>query len=160
MKCNSCGNEIAEGTAFCPNCGAKVEYSSEPQNEQPQSNSFDFSEQLNKLNDTPDSTASFDSADIEANKVLALLSYLGILFLVPLIAAKDSKFARFHANQGLVMFIFELILGVVSSIPVIGLIVGAVGYLVTVVFIILGIVNAAGGKAKELPLIGKFKLLK
>ena len=32
---------------------------------------------------------------------MAILAYFGILVLIPILAAKDSKFARFHANQGL-----------------------------------------------------------
>lgn len=57
------------------------------------------------MNDTADTTAAFDPGDIEQNKVMALLSYLGILVLVPLLAAKELRFARFHANQGLVLLI-------------------------------------------------------
>ena len=77
-------------------------------------------------------------------------------------------FARYHTNQGLVLFLLELAIGVVTSIftfiPVIGPIIGgllsAVGGIFTLVLMIMGIINAAQGQAKELPLIGKFTLLK
>ena len=36
--------------------------------------------------------------DVQNNKVFAILAYIGILVLVPIFAAKESKFARFHAN--------------------------------------------------------------
>ena len=45
---------------------------------------------INNLNNTPDTTANYDPKDIEDNKVLALFSYIGLLFLIPLLAAKDS----------------------------------------------------------------------
>ena len=55
-------------------------------------------------NNTTDSTYEFDQKDIEQNKVMALLSYLGILVLVPLLGAKGSKYARFHTSQGTVSY--------------------------------------------------------
>ncbi len=45
--------------------------------------------------------------DVEKFKGLAVLAY--IFFLIPLIAAPNSKFARFHANQGLLLFILLVI---------------------------------------------------
>ena len=99
---------------------------------------------------------------------MALLAYLGFLFLIPLLAAPNSRFARYHANQGLVLFIFGAIAGVVSGvicvIPFVGWIRGgilsaAVG-IFDLVLMILGIVNAANGQAKQLPLIGGITILK
>lgn len=117
---------------------------------------FDLGDKLEELNNTADTTSEYSEEDIANNKVFAILAYIGILFLVPLLAAKESKFARFHANQGLILFIVEIIVGILSFIPIIGLLL----WIATIVLAILGIVNAANGKAKELPLIGKFKLLK
>ena len=87
-----------------------------------------------------------------------MLAY--IIFLIPLLAAKDSKFARFHTNQGLVLFLCGIIASVVAVIPVIGWIVAPIAGLVITVLAIIGIINALNGKAKELPVIGKFKILK
>ena len=106
-----------------------------------------------------DTTAEYDQADINANKVMAILAYIGILVLIPLFAAKDSKFARFHTNQGLLLFIVAIIASVISRIHVIGFIGALIGF-ITFIFAIIGIVYAAQGKAKELPFIGKYKILK
>lgn len=105
--------------------------------------------------------------DIEKNRAFAILSYLWILFVVGLIAAPNSKFAKYHANQGLVLFLASVIAAV--SCTVIGFIpfvnftlVIAVPLLWAgwLVLAILGIVNAAGGQCKPLPLIGHFELIK
>lgn len=40
----------------------------------------------------------FEAEDIEKNKVLSAVAYL--LFFIPLLAAPDSKYGKFHANQG------------------------------------------------------------
>ena len=114
-----------------------------------------------------DHTAEFDPADIQQNKVMGILAYLSWLVLVPLLAAPQSRFARFHANQGLVLAIVEIAVGVVffilSLIPFIGIlfvILMSLVQLCCLVMAILGIISAANGQCKELPLIGKLKLLK
>ncbi len=127
---------------------------------------------INNVMNTPDTTAEYTQEDINNNKIMAVLAYLGILVLIPIFAAKDSKFARFHSNQGLVLLICDIVvsivLGIVTAIiafipyvgPILSGIIWAVIPIVLLVFAILGIVNAVQGKAKELPIIGKFKILK
>jgi uncharacterized membrane protein len=130
-----------------------------------------FEDKFSELNNTKDSTSEFSQQDINSNKVMAILAYLGILVLVPIFAAKDSKFARFHANQGLVLFLAEIAFYIVLTI--VSAIILAISWklyfiitilsLVWIVFLVLaiiGIINAANGRAKELPVIGKYKVLK
>ena len=113
----------------------------------------------------------YDSADIEQNKVMAVLAYLGPLVLVPILAAKDSKFAKFHANQGLTLFICSFVywIALIFISFILYSISDYLGFfvhilrLVNILFVvlaILGIVNAVNGQAKELPVIGKIQLLK
>lgn len=174
--CKNCGAEIPAGNTFCANCGAPVQTQNTAQynNNNFNNNNYNaqrqnaaqngsFSDNINNLNNTPDYTAEFDPADIEANKVLSLFSYLGILFLIPLLAAKDSRYARFHANQGIVLFIAGIVVSVVGAllnlIPIFGTIIATIAGILLFVFKVLGIVNAVTGKAKELPLIGQIKIL-
>jgi len=100
-----------------------------------------------------------EQEDIEKNKAMAILAY--IIFLIPLLAAKESKFAMYHANQGLVLFLLALAVNVVGGIiPFLGwFVILPLGNLLVIVLAILGIVNAAKGEAKPLPLIGGIKLL-
>ena len=110
--------------------------------------------------------------DVQKNKVFAILAYLGILVLVPILAAKESKFARFHANQGLVLFIAEVAWVIIYYVllTLFGMIAGGlalmwifIGSLVCIgfaVFAIIGIIYAAQGNTKPLPLFGKLKISK
>ena len=158
--CNKCGNQLPDGANNCPNCGAPA--GNTQQNTQ---NAQDF---VNNMMNTNDTTSQFDPQDINNNKGMSVLAYIGFLFLVPLLACPNSKFARYLTNQGLVLFLLEFALGVVTGIlgiiPIAGLIIGgllsAVGGIFTLVLMIMGIINAAQGQAKELPLIGKITLLK
>lgn len=158
--CNKSGNQLPDGANNCPNCGAPA--GNAQQNTQ---NAQNF---VNNMMNTNDTTSQFDPQDINDNKGMSVLAYIGFLFLVPLLACPNSKFARYHTNQGLVLFLLEFALGVVTGIlgiiPIAGLIIGgllsAVGGIFTLVLMIMGIINAAQGQAKELPLIGKITLLK
>lgn len=127
----------------------------------------DLNEKLEELNNTKDTTAEYDAADIEANKIMGVFAYLSWLVLIPLIGAKDSKFARFHCNQGLVLAITEIVvavcLGVLKKLPLLGWIFAIAGDILGIVCLlmaIVGILNALNGKAKELPIIGSMKFLK
>ena len=52
--------------------------------------------------------APYGAAAGQGNKALAALSYLSILFLAPSIFAPQDKFARYHARQGMKLFIFGI----------------------------------------------------
>ncbi len=92
----------------------------------------------------------------EDKNLIAILSYIGILFLVPLLAAKDNPFAQFHAKQGLVLFIAEIATMVIAWIPILGWLIGFVCWIIWLVLSIIGIINVVSGKQTPLPIIGKF----
>jgi len=88
--------------------------------------------------------------------MIAIFSYIGILFLVPLLAAKDSPFAQFHAKQGLVLFIAEIATMLIAWIPIIGWLIGFIAWIIWLVLSIIGIINVVSGKQKPLPIVGGF----
>jgi uncharacterized membrane protein len=118
----------------------------------------DFKEEFDKIMDTPDTTGEYDTQDINDNKVFAILACFGILFWLPLVAAPKSKFGRFWANQGLILLIFSIVCNIISkilsNIPVVGFIISTIIGIVELAYLVLGIIYAAQGKTKELPLIG------
>lgn len=162
--CSKCGKEIINDQKFCPGCGAPTDGGSANTQNSGAGTTIDLSDRIANFTNTEDTTAEFDANDIQENKVFAILAYIWILFLIPLLAAPNSKFARYHANQGLVFFIASVAVGIVSLIfiwiPIIGIIVRALLGLCLLALLVIGIVNAAQGKAKALPLIGNIKLLK
>lgn len=108
----------------------------------------------------------------QSNTILfSILSYIGILWLIPLLVEKNDKVVRFHVNQGIVLFIFDIIgsiaVGILSAIfvfiPVIsflGVVIASLFGILCFVLMIIGIVNAANKSEKPLPIIGKFQVLK
>ncbi len=167
--CARCGRKLSDGTKFCPGCGASVQEqsrqtstSSHTQSQQPQS--------WEQLSQAKDLSGEFQVEDIEQNKLLAVLSYFSLLVILPIFLAKESKYARFHANQGLILMIVTMGWQFASSmlslafsrfwwqmrfiLPFIGIV-----YILLLVLFVMGVANALSGKAKELPLIGKFRIL-
>lgn len=122
-----------------------------------------------------DRTYEFDTADIQENRIFAGLSYLWLLFLLPLFVCPRSRFAKFHANQGLLLFVLEAVINllftvaikIVGIIPflgwifavILGLIQGIIN-LILLVLVIYCLVKTLYGHAIEIPVIGKITIIK
>lgn len=122
----------------------------------------------------------YDENDIKENKVLAILSYLGLLALIPYYAVKNSKFARYHAVQGMnlliVWFGYYLLYAILSQIKVDAPCVYGwltcrvtpwwINFPLIVLGIMIGIISGIGiynvikEKTIELPIVNKIKIFK
>ncbi|MFH0905397.1 MAG: hypothetical protein V1826_01615 [bacterium] len=93
------------------------------------------------------------------DKVFAALSYISILFVVPLVLKHDDQYIQFHAKQGLVLFGAEVVVWfllfllesfVVALAPLSGLRliawVGALAWILFVALSVLGVYYAWTGK--------------
>lgn len=114
--------------------------------------------------------------DITGNKLMALISYFWILFIIPLLAKKDSPYSQYHAKQGLALFLYStaspiilwiakiIVYYILPQIPIVNFIGFACRWTITIfdafnwlfilIIFITGIINALTGKTKPLPLIG------
>ena len=107
----------------------------------------------------------FTQEDIQQNKTVPALAYL--IFFLPMLAAKDSPFAKFHGNQGLLLFLASLGVSVASNLLAVILwflapVIWALASLAALGIFILGIlaiVNTLNGKADPLPFIGHINLI-
>ena len=150
--CGKCGAQVPEGTKFCGVCGAEVTGGSSYQA-------------------VPTGAPVTDERDANDNKAMGILAYLGPLVFIPMFAAKTSKFARFHTVQGFNLFLLDVAYGIVAGIlsAIFFAVFWTVGWLFSsllslvwigvAVLAIIGIVNAAQGKMKPLPIIGKLHIL-
>lgn len=170
--CMNCGTELDED-AKCPKCEAEK---AEAESSTKKTTSERVNEATNyvasEFKNAEDKTEDFDKEDIENNIIFAILAYFGLLVLVPIIAAPDSKFAKFHAGQGLNLLILEIVYGVVASVLmsifshfgfILSVLMSGVCGICSIAILILwiqGIANAANHKARKLPFIGKFEILK
>ena len=117
-----------------------------------------FNDLLRKILNTRDDTGRFSLADIQKNRLMALLSYLWLGWLVPMCAAKDSPYALYHSRQGMLLCIAEtllvLVLRILGYIPILGILFRIARVMVIIVAVLLsllGIYNCYQGRARELP---------
>lgn len=171
--CKLCGRAAEGGDAFCKDCGADFLI---------KENLVAFSEKFN--GDPEDIGEKIDMSDISENRFYASLSYLGPLVIIPVLFSRNSKFVRFHANQGLCLFaaalaysvIYSLLKMVMRSVFPIGYesfylqtrgalydglsVILALVWFVFIALALLGFLIAICGRVKRLPMIGKFRILR
>lgn len=147
MICPRCGKEINDNSKYCSECGERIEEV--------------------KVEVEPEiMDDEYTKEDIENNKVLSLFSYISFLFIIPLIACSNSKYAKFHVNQGIMLCITNVVFeAILKALKVLELsfaydIADAIVNIGLTVFMVIGIVNAVTGKAKKLPVIGNFTIIK
>lgn len=95
----------------------------------------------------------------ETNKWICALAY--IIFFVPILVDSKNEEYKFHTNQGLNLLLLYVAIGIVGFlVPVIGwFIILPLGGVIVFVLAVIGIINALNEKQKELPIIGKFRLI-
>src|SRR5438132_12278008 len=106
----------------------------------------------------PPPTGAAPSSD---RTIFLVLSYLGILCLIPLLAKKDDAEVQWHAKNGLVLFFAEIawiVLRIALGFAGVGMgcLSGVVGCIVWIIFLavsVVCIVKAVGGQRFRIPLL-------
>lgn len=102
------------------------------------------------------------------DKIFAALGYISILFVVPLILKHDVEEVYFHAKQGMVLFLAEVVVWfvlfmlesfIVALLPRMDFSItawlGAIAWIVFVTLSIVGIYHALRGRKWMMPILGK-----
>ena len=133
--CAKCGSQLNEGDKACGNCGEPVGGAAR----------------------SPETTSSNDMW-------MGILSYLGILALIPYLVKDQTPFVRAHAVRGINLLLLEVIawvaVGVFAWVPVLDGILSTVVGLASFALSLIGIINVANKEDKDLPFIGSIRLIK
>lgn len=211
--CSKCGKEVPAETKFCPYCGEAVAApeTSERSTPEVKFDTKDAKGQLagyfNTVAVEKTEEERADASNVK-NKIMAILAYavaialavsvftttrfwaalieiifVGGVIIVPLLVGKNSPFARFHTNNGLILTILAAVLMILQSLNwaiftkkatfygvvystkklfpyyIFGVLfwVAAVAIIVLAIF---GIIHAAKGNKKDLPIVGGIKIIK
>lgn len=111
--------------------------------------------------------ATVDSSNVTTGSndtLMGVLSYLGLLALIPYFSKGQSPFVRAHALRGMNLMLLEIIAGVavsiISWIRVLSSVLGGLVSLAGLAFTIIVIVNVANHKDEDLPIIGAIRIIK
>lgn len=187
--CVKCGARVEDGQKLCPYCGAEIPGAAEGMNGSSASGSSQnytyyqegtYGNQTytgpcyqGSYQDSQSRPGFFAASEVRKNKLMGVLSYLGILVLIPLLAGdKSSAYVRHHGNQGLVLFVVSTIIDLLEGKWIMGFhswinfsggwfswLFDIASFACFILFI-MGIISACKGTTQELPIIGKIKILK
>lgn len=167
MFCSKCGQKIEKDSKFCTSCGASIDGASKSVKKEAKSL-------------TPEEITNRDK------KVFKIVSYIGIMWLLGLFCgSKNDKKVKLHVGQGILLSLYLVAIGIVSSIfnvIIVSIFVqhSFYGYISTIstagivllglinfvlygsyiFFMVMGIINAAKDNDKKLPIIGSLAFYK
>lgn len=90
---------------------------------------------------------------VKEGKLFAIVAYIGILCLLPILIKKENKYALHHGKQGLVIFISFVIVGFLPIIPILGWVLSPILFIILVIFSLIGIIQAATGNYWRAPIV-------
>ena len=94
-----------------------------------------------------------DNDSITEGKIFAILSYLSILCIVPLVFKKENDFVLEHAKQGLIIFVGEVAVFIVHII--LGTWLLRLGMFILGVLSFIGIIAVLKGETIKLPIVSE-----
>jgi len=99
------------------------------------------------------SEASQEKKDSSSVNMIAILSYLGILLIIPLMTSRNDDFVKYHVKQGIVLLVTAVAISLIAWFPIIGWIAGFFAWIGCVILAIIGIINVVQGKKNNFPLL-------
>jgi len=94
-----------------------------------------------------------EEQEIKEGAPFAAISYVLFLWLITFILKKDNKFAHYHAKQGLVIFIGEVIFFFFSLVPIIGFLFYIIGLIIFLGVSLYGIYTSLTGRLCRIPIV-------
>lgn len=91
--------------------------------------------------------------EIREGAPFAVLSYVGLLWIIPFIFKPQNRFARYHARQGLIIFVYELICIFFLFFPYIGVFLYKTGWVILFAVSLYGVYASLTGKLCRIPLV-------
>ncbi len=116
--------------------------------------------------DPPESPLEISEREIASGRLLASVAYLPGLCFVGLLGAPENRYIGFHARQGFLLLMVEVVAWIaiaiydasLGRIPVLGFLVGAVIKFVTGFSLlgvtVYGVIKGAGGEMARIPYLG------
>jgi len=115
---------------------------------------------------TDPSTDAIPSEEIKSGRLLAAVAYLPGLCFVGLLGAPENRYVGFHARQGFLLFLLEVVACIaiaiyeasLGRIPILGFLIGAVvRFVLGFLFLgatVYGVVKGASGEMARIPYLG------
>ena len=186
MRCPKCNAECSNDAVYCTNCGEPLQteqpqysqnYNPNEQYQQPYNSEYTMNgSQLYNSEYVANGGEYFEPSMVKKSKAIAILMYfIPILILIPFVEKEHkTPYCIKHANNVVVLFIFNIGIYIVRTIlatllsdllnaPWLATIVSLLTLAASILLVVLGIIGivyAAKGKTKDLPILGKIRIFK
>lgn len=90
----------------------------------------------------------------DERRIIAAISYIPFLFIIPIALVRDDEFVLSHAKQGFVLFIVEVINWLLGKIPIIGFLFNYLVFALILLVALFAFIKALVGKFWKIPIIG------
>ncbi len=97
-----------------------------------------------------------DPRDVREGKFFAAISYLSALCIISLWLKRDNWFARYHAKQGLVLFVAQVVTFIISIVPVIGWLIQYFGAVLFLAVAVWSIIQVLAGSCHRIPFVTEY----
>jgi uncharacterized membrane protein len=108
---------------------------------------------------TPETSPTPPVAEDRTVAILSYITLIGFIIAIVLHSSKKTQLGAFHLRQVLGLFVtgvaFGLCVIVLAFIPILGWLAIMVGWLGLLVLVVMGLIGAATGQQKPVPLLGQ-----
>ncbi len=91
-----------------------------------------------------------------STRIMAIMSYLGVLSLVPLVVNKQDPYVHFHARQGVILWMWEVLAIYTLLLPTVGKMFFKFSSVACLVLSVVGIISVMLGRAWKFPVVGEW----
>jgi uncharacterized membrane protein len=106
--------------------------------------------------------------EIERGRLVAAIAYLPVLGIIGLLGMPENRYVGFHARQGLLLFLVELVIwavlaivhGTIGRIPILGFLIVVLldfaCWMALLAATVYGVIKGASGEMTRLPVLGDY----
>ena len=88
------------------------------------------------------------------SRTMAIFSYMGVLCLIPMMSNREDTYVRFHARQGAILWMWEVLAIYTLLVPAVGQFFFRFSSLACLVLSVIGVLSVLLGRAWKFPIIG------
>jgi uncharacterized membrane protein len=93
--------------------------------------------------------------DAKTKAIISHITFVGWVIALVINSGKKDEYASFYIRQNLGLMLAGIALGIIWVIPILGWLIGTVGYILLFVFWLMSLIWSINDEMKPVPVVGK-----
>lgn len=93
--------------------------------------------------------------DAKTKAIISHITFVGWVIALVINSGKKDEYASFYIRQNLGIMLAGIALGIIWVIPILGWLIGTVGYILLFVFWLMSLIWSINDEMKPVPVVGK-----